>query len=140
MAAQEALLSGFLHKQGEKGLVKGWKKRWVIVTPDSPHLIRYQRKVMDPEELGQINLTQVQSVQAGDRNDRGNEWLFYIDTPGRRYNLLAPDEDTMKYWMEGVEKVTGCSLILSLLSLRTHCGREYVMLIPGSLFGWLVGV
>jgi hypothetical protein len=105
MAGQEALLSGFLQKQGDKGLVKGWKKRWFIISPEAPHLIRYQRKVLDTEVLGQINLALATAVKPVERN-HGSEWPFYIDTPGRRYNLLASDEETMNQWITVVEKVS----------------------------------
>ena len=101
---EDAILSGFLQKQGEKGLVKGWKKRWFIVSPDAPKYIRYQRKVSDEEELGRINLELVSGVTPSEKNN-GNEWAFFVDTPNRRYHLLAPDKETMMYWISGIEKV-----------------------------------
>ena len=84
--------------------VKGWKKRWFIVSPDAPKYIRYQRKVSDEEELGRINLELVSGVTPSEKNN-GNEWAFFVDTPNRRYHLLAPDKETMMYWISGIEKV-----------------------------------
>lgn len=102
---EDALLSGFLMKQGEKGIVKGWKKRWFIVTPEEPTQIRYQKKISNAFELGHIDLTKVTAVKPSDRNEKANEWAFNVDTPNRRYNLLAPDEESMQYWICGIEKV-----------------------------------
>ena len=37
-------LEGWLQKQGVKGMVKGWKKRWFVLFPGEYHINYYQTR------------------------------------------------------------------------------------------------
>lgn len=105
-----------MYKLGEKGLVKSWKKRWFIVHPNSPSLVKYQKRPGDLEELGSINLSSASAVKQSERS-KGEGFAFQVDTPGRIYYLLAPDEPAMRYWINGISKLIsqaqdgGCATI-----------------------------
>src|SRR3990167_2720003 len=104
---ENAILAGWLYKQGERGLVKGWKKRWFIVSPDAPDVIRYQRKANDQEEKGVINLSHVTNVRVNDKGDQKQkgEYSFQVETPNRIYYRSAKDQESVNYWVEGIKKV-----------------------------------
>lgn len=101
--SEEYILQGYLQKLGDKGIVRGWKKRLFIVTQTEPTQIRYMKKE-NSEELGFIDLTKVISVTPNEKTDK-DDWPFLVETPTRKYYLLANSEENLNYWIKGIEKV-----------------------------------
>jgi len=101
-------LSGYLMKQGAKGPIRGWKKRWFTLAKGSQY-IEYFRYPKDPEPLGRIDILAVTAAEPcpnnlGLRKDRG-EFAFQFKTPGRTYFLQANGENIVNYWINGVRAV-----------------------------------
>ena len=105
MTDKSCVLSGYLYKQGDRGPVKGWKKRYFNISKETPTLIRYQRKPNDQDILGNINLELVTGVKLNERGFSGGQHSFQIETPGRIYFLAAPDQTSVNYWMNGIKDV-----------------------------------
>ena len=88
-------LAGWLSKKGDKGLVKGWKKRWFVF--DGPKLYYGDSEISAP--LGFIDLTGVLVVQP-----EGDGGLFNIVVAsGRTYFLDAYSADARERWVSHTE-------------------------------------
>jgi hypothetical protein len=96
-------LRGFLYKQGAKGIVKGWKKRWFSLKNNTQ--IHYYKSAEELQSLGFIDASIITSIRETPntalRRERG-EFLFEVHTPNRVYHLLANNESLMKYWIQGI--------------------------------------
>eukprot|EP01102_Stenamoeba_stenopodia_P010396 TRINITY_DN3125_c0_g1_i2.p1 TRINITY_DN3125_c0_g1~~TRINITY_DN3125_c0_g1_i2.p1 ORF type:complete len:668 (+),score=153.02 TRINITY_DN3125_c0_g1_i2:344-2347(+) len=97
------VLKGILYKQGAKGIVRGWKKRWFSLKNNTQ--IHYYKSAEELQSLGYIDANAITSIRetpnTGLRRDRG-EYLFEVHTPNRVYHLLANNENLMKYWIQGL--------------------------------------
>lgn len=105
---EKPLLSGWLLKQGAKGPLRGWKKRWFQVLKNSS-TIDYFKNPKDPEPLGSVDMTTIQAIEPcvnnlGLRKEKG-EFAFQFSTPTRIYFLQANGESIMDYWLNGVRNV-----------------------------------
>lgn len=96
-------LRGFLYKQGAKGIVKGWKKRWFSLKNNTQ--IHYYKSAEELQSLGYIDASAITTIRetpnTAMRRERG-EFLFEVHTPNRVYHLLANNESLMKYWIQGI--------------------------------------
>eukprot|EP00211_Chloroparvula_japonica_P017240 CAMPEP_0119120714 /NCGR_PEP_ID=MMETSP1310-20130426/1640_1 /TAXON_ID=464262 /ORGANISM="Genus nov. species nov., Strain RCC2339" /LENGTH=263 /DNA_ID=CAMNT_0007110215 /DNA_START=155 /DNA_END=946 /DNA_ORIENTATION=+ len=90
--------SGYLMKRGEKGLVKGYKKRWFVFnTEDAEKRCFYYPSRDDMvKELGFISMSTVTDI----RKPASSSFDFEIQVPGRVYYLQAPTEKEMNVWIE----------------------------------------
>mgnify|MGYP001063305965 CR=1 FL=1 len=87
-------LEGYLLKQGEKGVIKTWKRRFFML--DGKKLRYFE----ESKEKGFIDLelavsihgvpTQSKEKQAEDSGVDFQEWDLQVVTPTRTYNLRAP--------------------------------------------------
>ncbi|GAM21414.1 hypothetical protein SAMD00019534_045890 [Acytostelium subglobosum LB1] len=91
-------LQGYLRKQGEKGLIKAYKKRWFI-QKDSK--LFYYEKEGDTQPYGYINLLDMLSVRTIDSG-------FELATTGRIYNLQVLRPSDLSYWTDGLKELKKC--------------------------------
>mmetsp|Transcript_2777 Transcript_2777/g.8716 ORF Transcript_2777/g.8716 Transcript_2777/m.8716 type:complete len:746 (-) Transcript_2777:52-2289(-) len=120
MAEDESCaLKGFLLKQGERGLVKLWKKRWFALH-DEYKLYYF---TASGTARGYIDLrTVVNAHETPDNlghNKKRGEWVFQVNTPRRVYYLLANSEANMQYWVNGIT-----DLVSSLKSSSTPAASD----------------
>ncbi|KYQ93125.1 villin [Tieghemostelium lacteum] len=97
------VLSGYIFKLGQKGLMKFYKKRWFVV-PENQDTIFYYESKLDMKLYGQINIKDILHVCASKNEsfNKGSTWGFEMTTPGRVYYLYASTEHDRIYWIEGV--------------------------------------
>eukprot|EP01132_Coremiostelium_polycephalum_P003334 gene3334-4179_t len=88
------LLQGYLKKQGEKGLVKGYKKRWF---QQKDTKLYYYEKEGDTNSYGFINLPDMLGVKTVDAG-------FELATPSRIYNFQVFKPSDLSYWTEGLKE------------------------------------
>lgn len=97
-------LSGFLKKQGVKGPIRTWKKRWFKIEPGS-RFFHYYRHPDDNHTLGSIDLCNIHSIQPSQtfssKKDK-KEFPFEVVTERRIYSLMAKDQKTRDQWIEGL--------------------------------------
>jgi hypothetical protein len=107
MSIRPQLLSGLLQKKGDKGFVKGWKKRFFS---QRGKLLQYFKS--DTTDLnavtGSIDLSTVGKVE--ERNDPNVGSVIAVHVPGRVF-LLAPVEENnqeqLKFWLDGLRAWRG---------------------------------
>jgi len=92
-------LEGHLFKQGEKGIVKTWKRRWFCVRGT---LMYYYRSRLDFKHKGVIDLEIATTIRVNKDEKRKEAFEFQIATPNRIFYLLAPNEHEMWYWVNGL--------------------------------------
>jgi hypothetical protein len=91
--------SGFLRKRGEKGLVKGWKKRWFRIAGD----VLYYSESEEVASSGKIEKATILSIEP--IADGQKSGLFdIVVAKGRAYHLDAGDDETRAGWIESLEK------------------------------------
>jgi len=97
-------MQGILYKQGEKGLVKGWKKRWCSLKRGETKL--YYSEEKGAEHINYINLLEALSVEISDKN-RGKEGYFgfQIITAERRWYLCAPSSKARDIWIKTIKPI-----------------------------------
>lgn len=89
-AKPDAPLNGYLKKQGKKGLVKGWQRRYFRQNGNKLHY--YMSKEDSVTSRGYIPLDEVSDVVKKDK------LCFDLVTPERVYNLQAHDELEFEQW------------------------------------------
>ncbi len=101
MSIRPKLLSGFLSKKGDRGLVKGWKKRYFLQR--GKHLQYFKSDKELNSVQGSIDLSTVGNVE--ERVDPQLGPIIAVHSPGRVF-LLAPAEADgatgLKFWVEGL--------------------------------------
>jgi len=101
------VMKGFLLKLGARW--KTWKRRWFALKRGTT-IVEYF-KTQDEKETpqGSIDLTLITAVEECENNlnlkKEKSEWAFQIVTAARTYYLVAPDESTMRYWINGLREV-----------------------------------
>ncbi|GAM24520.1 hypothetical protein SAMD00019534_076950 [Acytostelium subglobosum LB1] len=88
------LLQGYLKKQGEKGIVKTYKRRWF---QQKDTKLYYYEKEGDTESYGFINLPDMLNVKTSDTG-------FELVTPGRTYVMQVFKPSDLNYWTEGLKE------------------------------------
>ncbi|KAF2069975.1 hypothetical protein CYY_008701 [Polysphondylium violaceum] len=88
------LLQGYLKKQGEKGIVKSFKKRWF---QQKDTKLYYYDKEGDTQSYGFINLPDMTSTKTVDSG-------FELVTPTRVYVLQVLKPSDLNYWTEGLKE------------------------------------
>mmetsp|Transcript_4272 Transcript_4272/g.11934 ORF Transcript_4272/g.11934 Transcript_4272/m.11934 type:complete len:237 (+) Transcript_4272:244-954(+) len=101
-AVPTSALQGWLSKRGKKGVTKGWKRRWFVHVGDE---LQYYVTPDDAASLkGSISLSDILSVTAtAPANKATGKTAFQINTPPRIYQLMADNEEAMRYWVEGID-------------------------------------
>eukprot|EP01102_Stenamoeba_stenopodia_P011756 TRINITY_DN362_c3_g5_i1.p1 TRINITY_DN362_c3_g5~~TRINITY_DN362_c3_g5_i1.p1 ORF type:complete len:557 (-),score=160.28 TRINITY_DN362_c3_g5_i1:134-1804(-) len=98
-------LEGYLSKQDEKAIIKGWKKRWFSANDIDFKMFYYKssftsRDVYD-QVAGNIDLTEVSEIKTSSSNKYG----FDLTTPNRVWYLVANNEEEQNYWVSGLSQI-----------------------------------
>ncbi|KAN0015369.1 hypothetical protein ACTFIU_008100 [Dictyostelium citrinum] len=88
------ILSGYLKKQGDKGLVRAFKKRWFQQRDTK---LFYYEKEGDSEPYGFVNLPEMINVKTVDSG-------FELATPTRVYVFQVFKPSDLTYWTEGLKE------------------------------------
>eukprot|EP01096_Ripella_sp_DP13-Kostka_P006113 TRINITY_DN215_c0_g1_i1.p1 TRINITY_DN215_c0_g1~~TRINITY_DN215_c0_g1_i1.p1 ORF type:complete len:243 (+),score=123.24 TRINITY_DN215_c0_g1_i1:98-730(+) len=91
-----ALLQGDLLKQGDKGPIKSWKRRFFVLKKGESVLHYYD----GAKETGTIDLDLVTDIEI----EFGEHFQFKIVSPSRTYYLRAQDDAQRSYWVDGLSK------------------------------------
>lgn len=87
---------GYLEKEG--GNVKSWRLRWFVLIGQT---LSYYRHRGDDKPAGSVDLAGAEIIDVDDFfRKRKHEYLFQIKIPARTYNIIAPDFDTRRAWIE----------------------------------------
>jgi hypothetical protein len=93
-------MSGYLLKQGEKGLVKSWKRRYFH---QQDNLIHYSASDKSGEQpLGHIDIAAIQKVAPGPKVRNGFNFDIFT-SGGRVYHLQAAKNEEQLRWMTAIE-------------------------------------
>lgn len=90
-------LSGWLHKQGAKGLFRGWKKRWCRFKFGK---LFYAVEAAE-QPLGFIDVDNAADCRIASASAAAG-FCFQIVTAGRTYELRAASLEELTYWTEGL--------------------------------------
>lgn len=92
-------MEGYLFKQGEKGLVKSWRRRWFLM--DDEKMFYFKDK--GEPVVGFINLNQAGTVTVNDRTHARDGYGFQIETNQRVWYLSAPSVPERESWMKAIQ-------------------------------------
>ena len=96
-------MEGFLWKRGDKGLVKGNKRRWFTLAADGT--LSYFEDTSEAKNLGTIDVSRAVRVSRGNATkQRGKvaafaENVFEIEVPGRCYTLTPEQPGELADWV-----------------------------------------
>lgn len=97
-AGQVPDFAGFLKKRGDQGRLKLWRKRHFRLYKKEG-VIAYFASDKDTEQLGEISVTGAFLIDK--RDDLGKfSFAITMKTTARVWILQAPDEATMKQWLD----------------------------------------
>jgi len=93
---------GTLYKRGH--LLKQWKPRWFVLDAERNHLTYYDSEA-DTQlqgyiDLGELRTCRLMQVPPGAAKVGDARSYFELETTKRVYQLLAPNGDTAKEWVE----------------------------------------
>jgi hypothetical protein len=90
---------GYLHKKGDKGLRKTWKRRWFSLEKDK---LFYYKNPSDKQPISFIAIQRIELIQPTIPFDSVSkkmpEACFQLETPGRIYYLMAENESLQEEW------------------------------------------
>jgi hypothetical protein len=96
-------ISGYLQKRGEKGPIKGYKRRWFVFDGSAAEkqVFYYPSREDLSSHLGFIPLDQVTEIRKTANLD------FEVITPTRTYFLQAPTEKELEQWVNALRPNIG---------------------------------
>lgn len=89
---------GYLIKRGN--MVKNWKKRWFVL---KDHLLFYYKTHTDPSPKGEVPIQHC-FVRRSDLKDAETQFVFELTVAERTFVFCAPDEETVKSWMDAIKR------------------------------------
>jgi len=90
-------LSGWAHKQGVKGLVKTWKRRWLVLKEGS---VFYYKSANDKLPKGVINLNTATNIAVVANNfGKKSGCGLQINTPKRDWYLIMESDEVAETWI-----------------------------------------
>jgi len=95
-------MEGFLMKQGVRGPVKSFKRRWF--KQKGMNLYYYKTKD-NPVELGSITISDALSCERSSEAYRDGKIHFQINTPKRIWHLCSDTEEQAEYWVSGISNM-----------------------------------
>jgi hypothetical protein len=119
-------MEGYLFKQGEKGLVKSWRRRWFLM--DDEKMFYFKDK--GEPVVGFINLNQAGTVTVNDRTHARDGYGFQIETNQRVWYLSAPSVPERESWMKAIQakllaaKLDGATLEVPSTSSAMKAGSR----------------
>ncbi|KAK7895858.1 hypothetical protein WMY93_021183 [Mugilogobius chulae] len=95
---------GYLHKRTQSGLIKGWRKRWFVLTHDC--CLHYYRHKRDEGKKLSLFTLRLEGAEVGPDLSLGKPFVFKCRPlfDNRVYFFCATSNQEMKRWMEALEK------------------------------------
>ncbi|XP_013870561.1 uncharacterized protein pdzph1 isoform X2 [Austrofundulus limnaeus] len=95
---------GYLHKRTQSGLIKGWRKRWFVLTHDC--CLYYYKHKRDEGKRQPLLSVQLEGAEVGPDVSLGKPFVFKCQpqSGNRVYFLCATSNQEMKRWLEAMEK------------------------------------
>uniref|UniRef100_A0A3B3UBM5 PDZ and pleckstrin homology domains 1 n=1 Tax=Poecilia latipinna TaxID=48699 RepID=A0A3B3UBM5_9TELE len=95
---------GYLHKRTQSGLIKGWRKRWFVLTHDSC-LYYFKNKRQDEGKRQPLSSVKLEGAEVGPDDSLGKPFVFKCRPQfgSRLYSLCATSNQEMK-WCEAMER------------------------------------
>ncbi|CAL8322205.1 unnamed protein product [Lota lota] len=97
---------GYLHKRTQSGFIKGWRKRWFVLTHDcSLHYFRHKR---DEGKRAALTTVKLEGAEVGADVSLGKPFVIRCcpQTANRVYFLCATSSQEMKRWLEALVNAT----------------------------------
>ncbi|KAM7393429.1 hypothetical protein PAMA_008196 [Pampus argenteus] len=95
---------GYLHKRTQSGLIKGWRKRWFVLTHDC--CLYYYRHKRDEGKRPGLSAVKLEGAEVGADFSLGKSFVLRCrpQCGNRVYFFCAPSNQEMKRWLEAMEK------------------------------------
>ncbi|RVE65390.1 hypothetical protein OJAV_G00115930 [Oryzias javanicus] len=95
---------GYLHKRTQSGLIKGWRKRWFVLTHDC--CLHYYKHKRDEGKRQPLSSVKLEGAEVGPDDSLGKPFVFKCrpQSGTRVYLLCATSNQEMKRWLEAMEK------------------------------------
>ncbi|XP_029023963.1 uncharacterized protein pdzph1 [Betta splendens] len=95
---------GYLHKRTHTGLIKGWRKRWFVLTHDC--CLYYYRHRRDEGRRRAVSALRLEGAEVGQDASLGKPFVFRCrpQAAGRVYFYCATSSQEMKRWLEALRK------------------------------------
>ncbi|XP_034566100.1 uncharacterized protein pdzph1 [Notolabrus celidotus] len=95
---------GYLHKRTQSGLIKGWRKRWFVLTHDC--CLYYYRHKRDEGKRQALSGVKLEAAEVGLDVSLGKPFAFKCrpQEGNRVYFFCATSNQEMKRWLEAMEK------------------------------------
>ncbi|XP_054875368.1 uncharacterized protein pdzph1 isoform X2 [Amphiprion ocellaris] len=95
---------GYLHKRTQSGLIKGWRKRWFVLTHDC--CLYYYRHKRDEGKRRALSAIKLEGAEVGLDVSLGKPFVFKCrpQSGNRVYFLCATSNQEMKRWLDAMEK------------------------------------
>uniref|UniRef100_A0A3B4YPG9 Uncharacterized LOC111659639 n=1 Tax=Seriola lalandi dorsalis TaxID=1841481 RepID=A0A3B4YPG9_SERLL len=94
---------GYLHKRTQSGLIKGWRKRWFVLTHDC--CLYYYRHKRDEGKRQALSAVKLEGAEVGQDVSLGKPFVFKCrpQSGSRVYFFCATSNQEMKRWLEAME-------------------------------------
>ncbi|XP_057674516.1 uncharacterized protein pdzph1 isoform X2 [Corythoichthys intestinalis] len=95
---------GYLHKRTQSGLIKGWRKRWFVLTHDA--WLYYYRHKRDEGKCQALAALKMEGAEVGTDLSLGKPFVLKCHplSANRVYYLCATSGQEMKRWLEAMER------------------------------------
>ncbi|CAK6975716.1 uncharacterized protein pdzph1 [Scomber scombrus] len=95
---------GYLHKRTQSSLIKGWRKRWFVLTHDC--CLYYYRHKRDEGKRQALSAVKLEGAEVGPDISLGKPFVLkcYPQSGNRVYFFCATSNQEMKRWLEAMEK------------------------------------
>ncbi|KAJ0012733.1 hypothetical protein NQD34_017067 [Periophthalmus magnuspinnatus] len=95
---------GYLHKRTQSGLIKGWRKRWFVLTHDC--CLHYYRHKWDEGKRLAVSTIKLERAEVGPDLSLGKQFVFKCRPllENRVYFFCATSNQEMKRWIVALEK------------------------------------
>uniref|UniRef100_A0A4W6ENC4 PDZ and pleckstrin homology domains 1 n=1 Tax=Lates calcarifer TaxID=8187 RepID=A0A4W6ENC4_LATCA len=95
---------GYLHKRTQSGLIKGWRKRWFVLTHDC--CLYYYRHKRDEGKRQALSAVKLEGAEVGQDISLGKPFVFKCrpQSGNRVYFFCATSNQEMKRWLEAMER------------------------------------
>ncbi|XP_037339701.2 uncharacterized protein pdzph1 [Pungitius pungitius] len=95
---------GYLYKRTHRGLFKGWRRRWFVLTHDC--CLFYHRHKRDERKKRALFAVKLEGAEVGPDLSLGKPFVFKCrpQSSSRVYFLCATSSQEMKRWLEAMEK------------------------------------
>ncbi|XP_051268219.1 uncharacterized protein pdzph1 [Dicentrarchus labrax] len=95
---------GYLHKRTQSGLIKGWRKRWFVLTHDC--CLYYYRHKRDEGKRQALSAVKLEGAEVGPDVSLGKPFVFKCrpQSGNRMYFFCATSNQEMKRWLEAMGK------------------------------------